>query len=427
MSPSSFPGMQAPASGLDRPHPACASEHVALSPRTPSCASTALGLLRHLQSHDDDPWLVGDALNGRGLVPTSSSPLRSQSHGDNAWPDADLDSLGSLPLSGSWTPNQLRSMSFENLQVGSVSLGSGSVGSPVTSVPQAGSNSRQCDWAALASSDNSLSRAFADLNSVRGDHRTSGCHPGHRRAVNVEQQACRTVLPPLGNCFREAATRSCTVSHTCQGTTGSGDNMRSLAVLARHAAGGSHHSYVGSGGGARGRWRRPKIRLKDPSLRTVGDGKNCHFREHAPKRSPLFACCSPKPATRSVFQCLMRWMARLCGRVLLGTGSSSEWSPHWTPHWGVHSLLLLCCRAEAYVVFCRPSVRIGTCGTWARPHIFLRKGTPMKQTGTALYNARASAAARSRRARGSICTASGTAKGSRPLAPQALRPHDTAC
>ena len=106
VSPSSFPGMQAPASGLDRPHPACASEHVALSPRTPSCASTALGLLRHLQSHDDDPWLVGDALNGRGLVPTSSSPLRSQSHGDNAWPGADLDSLGSLPLSGSWTPRK---------------------------------------------------------------------------------------------------------------------------------------------------------------------------------------------------------------------------------------------------------------------------------------------------------------------------------
>ena len=419
MSPSSFPGMQAPASGLDRPHPACASEHVALSPRTPSCASTALGLLRHLQSHDDDPWLVGDALNGRGLVPTSSSPLRSQSHGDNAWPDADLDSLGSLPHSGSWTPNQLRSMSFENLQVGSVSLGSGSVGSPVTSVPQAGSNSRQCDWAALASSDNSLSRAFANLDSVRGDRGTSGCHPGHRGAVNVEQQACRTVLPPLGNCFREAATRSCTVSHTCQGTTGSGGNMQSLAGLvaglARHAAGGSHHSHgdagtaqgaTGSGGNMQSlaglarraaggshysNWdagtahggvgdRSASIRDKDENTRSAASqhclgslpgkvgvaaaatvastdevegsfstfsgrrrrstremaastdevegsfaaysgrrrrstremaataaaaavaaetaeannkNKNCHFCEHAPKRSPVFACCSP--------------------------------------------------------------------------------------------------------------------------------------
>ena len=152
--------------------------------------------------------------------------------------------------------------------------------------------------------------------------------------------------------------------------------------------------------------------------------KNCHFREHAPKRSPLFACCSPKPATRSVFQCLVRWMARLCGRVLLGTGSSSEWSPHWTPT-GASTRCCFCAVALKHVVFCRPSVRIGTCGTWARPHIFLRKGTPMKQTGAAL-SARASAAARSRRARGSICTASGTAEGSRPLVSQAPRPHDTA-
>ena len=371
----------AAASELNRPDPACASEHVALSPRSPGsrrCVEGQRPTTLGPQSHDDDPWLVGDALKGRGLVPTSSSPLRSQNHGDNASPGADLDSLGSLPLSGSWTPNVLRSMSFENLQFGSVSHGSESVPT------QAGSNSRQCDGAALVSSYNSLFRAFAGLDSVRGDHGTSGCHHGHRKAVNVEQQVCRTLLPPSGNCSREAATKSCTVSHTCQGATGSGDNMQSLAGLARRAAGGSHHSnwdagtahggvgdrsasirdknentrsaasqhclgslpgkmgvaaaasaaaaastdeFEGSFSAYSGRWRRSTREMASSTDEVQGSfsadsgrrrrstremaaaaaaasaaaetaeannkNKNCHFREDAPKRSPLFACCSP--------------------------------------------------------------------------------------------------------------------------------------
>ena len=301
-------GMMAAASGLDRPHPACASEHVALSPRIPTCASTTLGP----QSHDDEP--------------------RRQC-------------MARCRLGQSWLTAAFRLVDAEKNCKSALYLLAPNL---CESVPQAGSNSRQCDWAALASSDNSLSRAFADLNSVRGDHGTSGCHPGHRRAVNVEQQACRTLSPPLGNCSREAATGSCTVSHTCQGTTGSGDNMRSLAVLARHAAGGSHHSYVGDEGGVLGRWRRRQRRHQQRRrrLRRTTKTRTATFARMR-RNDPLSSPAVLQPATRSVFQCLMRWMALLCGRVLLGTGSSSEWSPHWTPHWGVHSLLLLCCRAEA--------------------------------------------------------------------------------
>ena len=182
----------------------------------------------------------------------------------------------------------------------------------------------------------------------------------------------------------------------------------------------------------RGQWRRSTREMAASKDKVEGS-----FSAYSGRRKELplsRACAETIPSLRLLFSNLRQGLSFSvsCGGWPVCVVACS-WAPeaaasgHRTGHpTGASTRCCFCAVALKHVVFCRPSVRIGMCGTWARPHIFLRTGTPMKQTGTAL-SARASAAACNRRARGSICTASGTAEGSRPLVSQAPRPHDTAC